>query len=273
MRTVALPGTSLLSSRLGFGLSGLHHLLRSKDRQNLLASALNHGITYFDTSPYYGHGVAERELGTFARGRRSGILLATKFGIQPNPWLQRFPMLMYSRLATNAALRRITRRQHFIANRRDYSSRNAVASLESSLRALRTDHVDILYLHEPTLDQLTDPDRLFDTLHALQSSGKVRYFGLAGDAPECLAILRRHPGLDCLLQVNAACGREPWQLLKDASVPFQSSFGHFRGSQKSLSASLATAIGANAHGIILFSTRRATHIRSMVELLAGLEAS
>ena len=82
MRTVALPGTSLLSSRLGFGLSGLHHLLRSKDRQNLLASALNHGITYFDTSPYYGHGVAERELGTFARGRRSGILLATKFGMQ-----------------------------------------------------------------------------------------------------------------------------------------------------------------------------------------------
>jgi aryl-alcohol dehydrogenase-like predicted oxidoreductase len=267
-----LAGTRLTSSRLGFGLSGLHHLLRSRDRQNLLSAALHSGINYFDTSPYYGHGLAERELGVFARGHRGRIVIATKFGIQPNPWSSRFPIIMYSRLAANAALRRLTkRRDHFIRVSRDYSSGNAVASLDRSLKALRADHVDILYLHDPTLDRLTEPDRLFDTLHRLQRSGKVRYFGLAGDVRECLAILRQPRAADCLLQVNAAPGEQELGLLHAASIPFHSSFGHFRGKHRALSDSLAAAVGANADGVILFSTRRASHIGSMVELLANLE--
>jgi aryl-alcohol dehydrogenase-like predicted oxidoreductase len=272
MRTVALADTNLRSSRLGFGLSGLHHLLRSKDRQNLLASAFNDGITYFDTSPFYGHGLAERELGLFGAAHRNHILIATKIGIQPNPWLSRFPVLMYSRLAANAALRRIIRRKKFeIARKYDYGGRNAVASLDRSLRALRTDHVDILYLHDPTLARLQEPDRLFDTLHDLRSSGKVRYFGLAGNVRDCLDILRRYPALRCLLQVDATPGNEELELLNSSSIPFHSSYGHFRTQKNSVPDSLAAAIGANRQGVILFSTRRTTRINSMVQLLASLE--
>jgi D-threo-aldose 1-dehydrogenase len=272
MRTVALADTNLRASRLGFGLSGLHHLLRSKDRQNLLSSAFNDGITYFDASPYYGHGLAERELGRFGLAHRSQILIATKIGIQPDPWLNRFPVLMYSRLAAHAALRRITRRQNFaIARRYDYSGRSAIASLDRSLQALRTDHVDILYVHDPTLARLQEPDRLFDALQDLQSSGKVRYLGLAGSVQDCLDILRRYPSLRFLLQVDAAPGNQELELLNSASVPFHSSYGHFRAQRNSVIDSLAAAIGVNRQGVILFSTRKPTRIGSMVQLLASLE--
>ena len=273
MRIVELAGTDLSSSRLGFGLSGIHHLLRSTDRQNLLSAAFHAGITYFDTSPYYGHGLAERELGVFGKAHRSRILIATKFGIQADPWLNRLPVLMYPRLAANAALRRITRRKDFvIARKYDYDGGNAIGSLERSLRALRTDHVDILYLHDPTLNRLREPDRLVETLRALQSSGKVRYFGLAGNVPDCLAILQRYPGLYGLLQVDAAPGNGELDLLAAASLRFHSSYGHFRSRRASIGDALAAAISANRDGVILFSTRRAARVESMVQLLANVEA-
>jgi aryl-alcohol dehydrogenase-like predicted oxidoreductase len=274
MRTVALVGTQLSSSRLGFGLSSLHHVFRSRDRQSLLAAAYDSGIRYFDASPYYGHGLAERELGVFgAGGRRGRILISTKFGIEPDPWQSRYPGLMYARLAANAALRRVTGRNALIVQqKRDYTASNAVKSLDRSLRALRTDHVDFLYLHEPVLSELGDAAPLIDTLQRLQSSGKVRYFGLSGAARECIDIARRHPSLSNVLQIDASLGDET-NLLKAASIPFHITFGHFRDKAAPIDELAASAIGANAHGVILFSTRSAARVRAMASLLASLEPS
>jgi aryl-alcohol dehydrogenase-like predicted oxidoreductase len=272
MRTVELAGSGLSASRLGFGLSGLHHLVRSRNRQILLSSAFDAGITYFDTSPYYGHGLAERELGVFASGRRQSIVIATKFGIPANPWLTQFPLLMYSRLAADAALRRLTKRQTFAVKRNyDYRGTSAVASLNRSLRALRTDHVDILYLHDPTLERMTEPDRLFDTLQGLKSQGKVRFFGLAGSARDCLAIIHRYPAQHWLVQLDAAPGPVELELFSAQSVPFQSSYGHFRDKKEPIAGLLATSVRANRDGVILFSTRRPAHINAMVRLLSTLE--
>jgi len=274
MRSIALPDTELLSSRLGFGLSGLHHLLRSKERQNLLCCGWENGITYFDTSPSYGHGLAERELGLFARGRRHQMLIATKFGIQPNPWLARSQALMYARLTADAALRRIVRRRRCFAPRRhDYSCAGAVASVDRSLRALRTDHVDILYLHDPTLFGLTDPEKLFGTLRDLKAAGKIRHFGIAGNVSDSRDILSQYPEPGCLLQVNAAPGNTELDILNRASIRFQSSYGHFRSRQEPVADLLAAAVGANREGVILFSTRRPARIESMVQLLSLLETA
>jgi aryl-alcohol dehydrogenase-like predicted oxidoreductase len=274
MRTVALQGTDLSSSRLGFGLSGLHHVLRSKDRQALLAAAFESGITYFDTAPYYGHGLAERELGKFSRQRREQIIIATKFGILCDPWMSRFPWLMYSRLAANGALRRITGRSEFVIKRKlDFSGSSAVRSIDRSLRALRTDRIDILYLHEPTVAILNDADRLIDTLKGLQASGKVRYFGLAGGAQECVQITRRHPPLGTVIQVDVAAGNEELNLLREAAIAFHGSFGHFRSKAAPVTESLAAALAANTQGVVLFSSRSAEHVRAMVRMLAELEAA
>jgi aryl-alcohol dehydrogenase-like predicted oxidoreductase len=272
MRTVELAGSSLSASRLGFGLSGLHHLVRSRSRQNLLSTAFDAGITYFDTSPYYGHGLAERELGGFSNRRRHSIVIATKFGIPANPWLSQFPLLMYSRLAAGAALRRLTNRQSFAVKRNyDYRGASAVASLNRSLRSLRTDHVDILYLHDPTLGRMTEPDRLFDTLQGLKSQGKVRFLGLAGSARDCLAIIRRYPVQDWLVQLDAAPGPIELELFTSQSISFQSSYGHFRDKKEPIAGLLATSVRANRDGVILFSTRRPARINAMVRLLSTLE--
>jgi aryl-alcohol dehydrogenase-like predicted oxidoreductase len=272
MRSLALQGTMLSSSRLGFGLSGLHHLRRSRDRQSLLSAAVDGGIRYFDTSPFYGHGLAERELGAFAQGRRDQLLIATKFGIPPDQWLSRFPALMYTRLAANAILRRVTRKSSFvIAKQYDYGAAAAVSSLNRSLRALRTDHVDILYLHDPTLARLSEPEPVLDALRGLQSAGKIRYFGLAGHPSDCVAIRNGHPGLAQVLQVDASGGTEDIVELNRQSIPFHSTYGHFRSREAGVRDALLAAIGVNREGVILFSTRRSSRIDAMIRLLDTVE--
>src|SRR5262245_15446574 len=72
------------SSRVGFGTGGLLRIGSARERQNILAAALASGITHFDTAPVYGFGEAERSLGRFLRGRRSGLTLTTKFGLRPS---------------------------------------------------------------------------------------------------------------------------------------------------------------------------------------------
>jgi predicted oxidoreductase len=75
----------------------------------------------------------------------------------------------------------------------DSSRAHVVASVDASLKALRTDHIDLLLLHRP--DLLLDPDELADTLRRLLAAGKVLHFGVSNHTPGQLAMLRkRHPG-------------------------------------------------------------------------------
>ena len=104
--------------------------------------------------------------------------------------------------AAGAALRAIGLRRSPREPKRDYGVATLRRSTEDSLRRLRTDYLDILYLHAPTVDSLGDAEGLADAMHALMKAGKVRRIGLAGELPECLAIARRHPALADVLQMN-----------------------------------------------------------------------
>jgi aryl-alcohol dehydrogenase-like predicted oxidoreductase len=272
MRSIPLTGTGLSSSRLGFGCSGLHHLWRRKLRQDLLAAAFDHGIRYFDTSPYYGHEMAERELGRFAKHRRQRLIIATKFGLQPDALMSRLPAVMYARLGIRAGLGKVSRRKALsAAPQRDYGAAHARSSLERSLRSLAMDHVDILFLHEPQLRLLTEADDLVKILDVLKTEGKVRHFGLSGNARDCVDIARRHPALAEILQIDAAPGNGELALLAAAHLPCHASFGHFRGKPEPMPALLKDALTANPSGVILFSTRRPDRLHDMVELLGALE--
>jgi aryl-alcohol dehydrogenase-like predicted oxidoreductase len=272
MRSIPLTGTGLSSSRLGFGCSGLHHLLRRTLRQDLLAAAFDHGIRYFDTSPFYGHELAERELGLFAKNRRQRLIIATKFGLQPDTLMSRFPAVMYARLGIRAGLGKLSRRKTFeVAPKRDYSAAHARRSLERSLRSLAVDHVDILFLHEPRLHMLTDADELVRILETLKAEGKVRHLGLSGGARDCIDIVQRHPALAEIMQINVAPGTGELALLAAAHLPCHASFGHFRGKPQPLPVLLEEAVTANPRGVILFSTRRPDRLREMVELLGTVE--
>jgi aryl-alcohol dehydrogenase-like predicted oxidoreductase len=272
MRKVSLKGTSLSTSRLGFGTSGLHQLLRSRKRQALLAAAFDLGIRHFDASPYYGHGIAERELGKFARHRRSELLIATKFGVKPNPLLARLPWLMYAQLSVNAAQRRITRQNRLaITPARDYSAREARLSLERSLRALRTDHVDIYFLHDPNRALLSPTDELLTALNRLRQEGKTRYIGLAGSARDCIDVAKLFPATVQIMQINAAPGAEEFKLVREAALPCHLSFGHFRGRTAPMKSLLSDALKVNTTGVVLYSSRHPSRVAQLAAHLTELE--
>ncbi|MDX6643271.1 MAG: D-threo-aldose 1-dehydrogenase, partial [Solirubrobacteraceae bacterium] len=70
MRAVTLPGTEFETTALGFGCAELYRAASAAERRRLLETAHSLGIRHFDVAPMYGLGLAERELGGFARGRR-----------------------------------------------------------------------------------------------------------------------------------------------------------------------------------------------------------
>ena len=135
--------------------------------------ALALGITSFDHADIYGGYTVEAAFGqalSAAPGLRDRLQIVTKCGIK---------------------LVSPQRPQHAVKSY-DSSRAHVVASVEQSLRALRTDRIDLLLLHRP--DLLMDPDELAGTFAALQAAGKVLAFGVSNHMPDALAALhRRHP--------------------------------------------------------------------------------
>jgi aryl-alcohol dehydrogenase-like predicted oxidoreductase len=202
---MAVIGTSLSTSRIGLGTHALHRLWSKRARQDLLATAYDRGLRYFDTAPSYGAGIAELELGRFAAGRRSELVLTTKFGIAAGRIAATVPGWAYAQMALRVLAKATgTKRLLNRAPLRDFSAMQAQASVECSLRRLGTNHVDVLYLHEPSLELLADPEPLIGALEALKAAGKVRYFGLSGNSMECGRIAGAHPALAQVLQTELA---------------------------------------------------------------------
>jgi hypothetical protein len=152
----------------------------------------------------YGLGVAESELGRFARARRDRIVIASKFG------------LASTRLARQAARIQAPVRRLFLAmpslrerarasaagpssgvggallyTKQGYDSRSARASLEQSLKALGTDYVDLFLLHDPGPGDV-QAETIRPFLEHAVSRGDIREWGVAGepdvagDAVRCL---------------------------------------------------------------------------------------
>jgi aryl-alcohol dehydrogenase-like predicted oxidoreductase len=168
-----LPGTELLVSRLSFGTASLHHLPTRGRRQALLAEAAALGFSHFDASPYYGFGVAEHELGVFLRGRGDAITVASKVGLYPPGQRRASALLAWSRKAAGRWIPSLSR---VVV---DWSLRTAERSLESSLRTLGRDCVDLLLLHEPA-PGLLDTEEFLLWLTRQRRAGKIQHWGLAG---------------------------------------------------------------------------------------------
>ena len=131
------------------------------------------GVTSFDHADIYGGYTVEALFGealALSPALRQRLQIVTKCGIRSvSP-----------------------RRPAHALNHYDSSRAHVLASVEESLRALRTDHLDLLLIHRP--DALMDPDELADTFQGLKAAGKVRAFGVSNHSPSQLAMLhRRHP--------------------------------------------------------------------------------
>ena len=186
-------------SPLAFGgapLGNLYAPVSEADARSAIDEAVAHGIRYFDTAPFYGHGLSESRIGRALAGRpRASFTVSTKVGrlILDDDSRREFP----DGFAVQGS------RAVF-----DYSREGVQRSFESSLERLGVDYVDILYLHDigrmthgerhPEVLQMA-LDEALPAMAALRDSGAVGAIGLGVNEQEvCLEVLPRFD-LDCIM--------------------------------------------------------------------------
>ena len=129
MNRVLIPGTDISTSRFIFGTASLFNVGTSRDRQKLLHLAIDKGFSHFDTAPYYGFGMAERDLAPLLASHHE-VTVTTKVGIYPpGGELQSGPTI-FLRKASGKIVRALSRRII------DGSVSRAQKSLEGSLKRL-----------------------------------------------------------------------------------------------------------------------------------------
>ena len=235
---------------LGFGCSAMMGRVGRKASLAALTAAYDAGVLFYDTARSYGYGESEALLGEFLRGRRDQVLLSTKFGILPtasSPLKRILKPLARSILQAFPSARKAVHGQLVSMSSAGHFSVAAMhASLHASLRALRTDYVDFLFLHEPPANVLHQDD-LFAALTQLVASGKVRRFGIASSPNQGNAtIAARVPGIQAIQfpcnLFNLALS-EQWrgerEMIAIANHPFGGSAGIVAG--KALLSRLASA--------------------------------
>jgi len=190
MQDIELGHTGLRAGQVGFGCSAL--LGRSGRTESLraLAAAWDHGIRFFDTARSYGYGESEALLGEFLQGRRDQAIVATKFGIlaeAQSGWKQVARSAARRLIAVVPSARSLVRRG--VATQLS-SGRFTIPvlhqSIDESLRKLRTDRVDMLFLHDAPSSVL-DQDDLLGAMGRLVEAGKVRVAGLSAE-PEVVKL-------------------------------------------------------------------------------------
>jgi aryl-alcohol dehydrogenase-like predicted oxidoreductase len=196
MRYVPMPVGGPDVSVVGLGCAAM--LGRTGRRESLaaLGAAWDAGITFYDTARSYGYGESERLLGEFFAGeRRQKAVICTKFGILPaaRNWKQRVKPLAQAVVRIFPGLRGVARRQaagQVVAG--EFSVGLLQASLDTSLRALSMDSVDLLLLHAAPMSVLAQDD-LLDALQRLVETGKVRMAGISGEHDVIAASFAQRP--------------------------------------------------------------------------------
>jgi aryl-alcohol dehydrogenase-like predicted oxidoreductase len=176
MKTRPLGKTGLDLPILSFGASSLGAEFRAIDVNEALRSvhvALENGMNFIDTSPYYGRGMSEVFLGVALEGvKRESYTLCTKLG----------------RYAP----------AHF-----DFSPKRVAESIDVSLERLRTDHLDIILCHDV---EFVDLDYVVnETLPAVrkaQEQGKVKFVGVSGYPMKMFRYVADRAPLDVILSYN-----------------------------------------------------------------------
>ena len=171
-----LGKTGLELPILSFGASSLGAEFRSVQLDEIFESvrvALELGLNFIDTSPFYGRGMSEVLLGIALRQvPRDQYTLCSKLG--------RYDV------------------GHF-----DFSAKRVVESVDVSLHRLGTDHLDIILCHDiefAPLQQIID--ETLPALRRIQQSGKVRFVGISGYPMKIFDVVSSKAELDCILSYN-----------------------------------------------------------------------
>jgi L-galactose dehydrogenase len=175
MQRRPLGRTGLQVSVVGFGgspIGGVFRPVSQAEADATVRTALELGINYFDTSPFYGATAAEAALGQALNGvPRDRYIMATKVG--------RYGQKDF-----------------------DFSAARVVRSVEESLARLRCDYIDVIQVHDMEFGSLEQVwSETLPALDRLRASGKVRFCGITGLPLATLQKVHQHaaPLIDTVL--------------------------------------------------------------------------
>ncbi len=166
--------TNLKASRLALGCMRIANK-STEEVEELVQTALDAGINFFDHADIYGGGKSETIFGEVLKKHpeyREKMIIQTKCGIVSG-------------------------------KRYDFSKEHILQSVHDSLERLQTEYIDILLLHRP--DALCDPKEVAEAFDELYESGKVKYFGVSNHTPLQIELLQKytkHPLIINQLQLS-----------------------------------------------------------------------
>ena len=176
MKTRRLGNTGIDLPILSFGASSLGQEFRQVDVGEALRSvhvALDNGMNFIDTSPYYGRGMSEVLLGVALRDvPRDSYVLGTKLGRYDSA--------------------------HF-----DFSAKRVEESVDISLHRMGVDHLDIILCHDLEFVEMSQiVDETLPALRKIQKQGKVRFVGVSGYPMKMFQYVLERAELDVILSYN-----------------------------------------------------------------------
>lgn len=161
MKTIKLGKSDLQVPVIAVGCMRIEKL-DSSEAQNFIRTAIDNGANFFDHADVYGNGKCEEK---FAQAiqmtgtKREDVFIQSKCGIVPGRMF-------------------------------DFSKEHIIESVEGSLRRLKTEYLDVLLLHRP--DALVEPDEVAEAFDMLESTGKVRNFGVSNQNPMQIQLLQKY---------------------------------------------------------------------------------
>jgi D-threo-aldose 1-dehydrogenase len=259
VQRIILPGTTLQLPRFVFGTASLLKAGTQARRVRVLDAAVAHGLTHFDTAPYYGFGLAERDLAPVLR-RNSHVTVTTKVGIY-SPGGECQP-------AAAVFLRKASGRLFpaFCRPIIDWSVARARRSLEASLGRLGRDCIDLYMLHEPELVFLLT-DEWLCWLEEEVAAGRVRHFGVAMSTARLQPFLAAASPLAAVVQTNDNFRNQEAHMMLKYGRPLQITYGYISDALRSGGSVDAPAILAQA---LTRNSTAVVEMRLSSRLVAGI---
>ena len=159
MRTIKLGTSKLEVPVIAVGCMRINALDKN-EAEHFIQTALEEGANFFDHADIYGGGTCEEIFADAIHMNddiREKIILQSKCGIRKGMF--------------------------------DFSKEHILESVDGILKRLKTDYLDILHLHRP--DALVEPEEVAEAFDILESSGKVRHFGVSNQNPMQIQLLKK----------------------------------------------------------------------------------
>lgn len=167
MKKIRLGKSDLEVGEISLGCMRMAELTK-REAANVIETAQELGVDLFDHADIYGGGQSEEVFADAINMRpsvREKMVIQTKCGIRPGFF--------------------------------DFSKEHILASVDGSLKRLKTDYIDILLLHRP--DTLVEPEEVAEAFNELKESGKVRHFGVSNQNPLQIELLKKYVKVDLIV--------------------------------------------------------------------------